>query len=47
MTGSYIHIDPEAILIRMRVGAFLWRIVNSEQSLTWYAVFLSQGSERP
>jgi hypothetical protein len=38
--------DPEAVLIRMRVDVSLWHLVNAEQSLTWCGLFLSQGSAR-
>jgi hypothetical protein len=46
VTAPYVDIDPEAVLIRTRVDASLWHIINAEQSLTWCGLFLSQGSER-
>lgn len=46
MTTPYVEIDPEAILIRMRVDASLWHIVDPERDLTWCGLFLSQGSGR-
>jgi hypothetical protein len=46
VTTPYVEIDPEAILIRMRVDASLWHIVDPERDLTWCGLFLSQGSER-
>ena len=46
MTNPYVEMDPEAVLIPMRVDASLWHIINVEQSLTWCGLFLSQGSER-
>lgn len=46
MTAPYVDIDPEAILIRMRVNASLWHIIDAERALTWCGLFLSQGSER-
>jgi hypothetical protein len=46
VTAPYVEIDPAAILIRMRVDASLWHIINVEQALTWCGLFLSQGSER-
>jgi hypothetical protein len=46
VTTPYVEIDPEAILIRMRVDASLWHIIDAERELTWCGLFLSQGSER-
>jgi hypothetical protein len=46
MTAPYVEIDPETILIRMRVAAPLWHIVDAEREVTWCGLFLSQGSER-
>jgi hypothetical protein len=46
VTAPYVEIDPAAILIRMRVDASLWHIINAELALTWCGLFLSQGSEK-
>jgi hypothetical protein len=46
VTAPYVDIDPEAILIRMRVDPSLWHIIDAERELTWCGLFLSQGSER-
>ena len=46
MTTPYVDIDPDSILIRMRVDSSLWHIVDLERKLTWCGLFLSQGSER-
>jgi hypothetical protein len=46
MTTPYVEIDPEAILIRMRVDASLSHIVDEERALSWCGLFLSQGSDR-
>ena len=46
MTAPYVDIDPEAILIPMRVETSMWHIIDVERVLTWCGLFLSQGSER-
>ena len=46
MAIPYVEIDPEGILIRMRVERSYWHIVDAERELTWCGQFLSQGSER-
>jgi hypothetical protein len=46
MTAPYIDIDPEAILVRMRVETSRWHIIDAERELTWCGLFLSQGSGR-
>ena len=46
MTAQYVEIDPEAILIRMRVDRSLWHVIDVERELTWCGLFMSQGSER-
>lgn len=33
-------------MIRMRVDASLWHVIDPERELTWCGLFLSQGSER-
>jgi hypothetical protein len=44
--APYPEIDPEAILIRMRVDVSLWHVIDAERDLTWCGLFLSQGSDR-
>jgi hypothetical protein len=46
VTAPSVEIDPEAILIRMRVEASKWHIIDAERALTWCGLFLSQGWER-
>lgn len=46
MTAPYVDIDLEAMMIRMRVDASLWHVIDPERELTWCGLFLSQGSER-
>ena len=46
VAAPYVNMDPEAILIRMRVDASQWHIMDPERELTWCGLFLSQGSER-
>ncbi len=46
MAAPYVEIDPEGILIRMRVERSRWHIIDAERALTWCSLFLSQGSER-
>ena len=38
-------LEPEAILIRMRVDASLWHII-AESARTWCGLFLSPGSDK-
>ena len=38
--------EPEAILVRTRVDAPQWHIVDAERALTWCGLFLTQGTER-
>lgn len=45
MTEPHIDIDPEAILIRTRIGTSRWHIIDAERTLTWCDLFLSRGSE--
>ena len=47
MTALYVlEIDPETILIRMRVDISRWHIIDVDRELTWCGQFLSQGGER-
>jgi hypothetical protein len=46
MTAPYVEVDPEAIVVRMRVELSRWHIIDAERGLTWCGLFLSQGSER-
>ena len=46
VTAPYVAIDPEALLIRMRVHTSLWHVIDPERQITWCGLFLSQGSER-
>jgi hypothetical protein len=46
VTTPYVEIDPESILIRMRVEVSRWHIIDAERGITWCGLFLSQGSER-
>jgi hypothetical protein len=46
MAAPYIDVDPEAILVRMRVENSRWHIIDEERALTWCGLFLSQGSVR-
>jgi hypothetical protein len=46
VTAPYVDIDPEAILIRMRVDASWWHIIDADRALTWCRLFMSQGWER-
>lgn len=47
MTAPYVlEIDPESILIRMRVDSSWWHIIDADRELAWCGLFLSQGSER-
>jgi hypothetical protein len=46
MTVQRPDIDPEAILIRMRVEASRWHIIDEEREITFCGLFLSQGFGR-
>ena len=45
MTAPYVKIDPEGILIRMRVEVSQWHIVDAERVVTRCGLFLSHGNE--
>jgi hypothetical protein len=46
MKVPFDEIDPEAILIRMRVETSRWHIIDEERELTFCGLFLSQGFGR-
>ena len=41
-----LEIDPQAILVRMRVDISWWHIIDADRELTWCGLFLSQGGQR-
>ena len=46
MTAPFVDIDPEAILVRIRVETSRWHIVDSKRLRTWCGLLLSEGSMR-
>lgn len=46
VAAPYVELDPEGILIPMRVELSRWHIVDAELAVTWCGLFVSQGSER-